>query len=253
MIFEREPLPIKVLGVVELEQENLRKMNEGRNFDALSFRFSADSVLSTEKSTRRVLDNYVCFVPANTSYFRDAKVDKLIAINMKVDGYFASDIECFLPQNPEKLAALFRKAYTCWEEKELGYTYKCTAIVYEILEECHKQNSHALSSESKIQKSVDYLKANFADSSLSIREIAAESFMSEVYFRKLFKKEYGTSPQKYIVGLRIQKATELIYAGYYTLKEIAYLCGYDDYKYFSTEFKRITGVSPSEYEYNFIE
>ena len=34
--------------------------------------------------------------------------------------------------------------------------------------------------------------------------------MSEVYFRKLFKAEYGISPQKYIIKLRLEKASELI-------------------------------------------
>ncbi|MBQ4150610.1 MAG: helix-turn-helix transcriptional regulator, partial [Clostridia bacterium] len=65
--------------------------------------------------------------------------------------------------------------------------------------------------------------------------------------RKIFKAEYGISPQKYIINLRIQKATELIETGDYSLKEVALLSGYNDYKYFSAEFKRLLGVSPSEY------
>ena len=75
--------------------------------------------------------------------------------------------------------------------------------------------------------------------------------MSEVYFRKLFKKEYGISPQKYIIQLRIQNAVGLISTGYYSLKEIAYMSGYNDCKYFSVEFKKAMGVSPSEYLYNY--
>ncbi|MBQ6703042.1 MAG: helix-turn-helix transcriptional regulator [Clostridia bacterium] len=86
---------------------------------------------------------------------------------------------------------------------------------------------------------------------MSIREIANQSFVSEVYFRKLFKKEYGKSPQKYIVFLRIRYATELISTKYYSLKEVALMSGYTDYKYFSTEFKKHIGCSPSEYFYNF--
>ena len=91
---------------------------------------------------------------------------------------------------------------------------------------------------------------NYKKSDLSIKEIADKSFMSEVYFRKLFKEEYGISPQKYIIDLRIQNAVGLISVGYYSLKEIAYMSGYNDYKYFSVEFKKIVGVSPSEYLYN---
>jgi two-component system response regulator YesN len=72
-----------------------------------------------------------------------------------------------------------------------------------------------------------------------------------VYFRKLFKAEFGMSPQKYIIKLKIQKAVFLMSTGYYSLKEISLMSGYTDYKYFSTEFKREKGVSPSKYVYNF--
>ena len=75
--------------------------------------------------------------------------------------------------------------------------------------------------------------------------------MSEVYFRKLFKEEYGISPQKYIINLRMQYAKGLISTGYYSLNEVAYMSGYTDYKYFSVEFKKSMGVSPSEYLYNY--
>ena len=75
--------------------------------------------------------------------------------------------------------------------------------------------------------------------------------MSEVYFRKLFKEEFGISPQKYIIDLRLQNAAGLISTGYYSLKEVAYMSGYTDYKYFSVEFKKNMGVSPSEYLYNY--
>ena len=75
--------------------------------------------------------------------------------------------------------------------------------------------------------------------------------MTEVYFRKLFKQEYGVSPQKYIIDLRMQNAVGLIATGYYSLKDVAAMSGYNDYRYFSVEFKRKYGVSPSEYSYNY--
>jgi AraC-like DNA-binding protein len=86
---------------------------------------------------------------------------------------------------------------------------------------------------------------NYKKSDLSIKEIADKSFMSEVYFRKLFKEKYEISPQKYIIDLRIQNAVGLISTGYYSLKEIAYMSGYTDYKYSSVEFKKAMGISPS--------
>lgn len=78
----------------------------------------------------------------------------------------------------------------------------------------------------------------------SLAEAAQKSFVSEVYFRKLFKKEFNTSPKKYVIDSRIKHAVSLINSGLYTLKKIASLCGYTDYKYFSVEFKKNDGQKP---------
>ncbi len=248
MIFESNDFTFSILNVVRIDQENVRKINIGRDFDALSFRFSVDTDLTTESSTKHVGNNYLCFVPANVGYIRSAKKDHLIAINCYTNGYCTDDIECFLPKNPENIAKLFKKIYDCWEKKESGYTHRCTAYFYEILAECCVQNNDLTSVESKIQNSVDYINSNFAKPDLSISTIAAKSYISEVYFRKIFKAEFGISPQKHIIKLRIQKAKELIGTGDYSLKEVAFMCGYNDYKYFSAEFRREVGLSPSKYE-----
>ena len=153
----------------------------------------------------------------------------------------------------EELANLFYEIYEQWTKKEVGYQYRCAGILYEIFAECYVRNFVSKPQSSKIQNSIDYILANYKKSDLTIKEIADRSFMSQVYFRKLFKEEYGISPQKYIINLRIQHAVGLISAGYYSLKEVAYLSGYHDYKYFSVEFKKNMGVSPSEYLYNYGE
>ena len=51
---------------------------------------------------------------------------------------------------------------------------------------------------------------NYTSCDLTIKEIADKAFISEVYFRKLFKESYGTSPQKYLIELRINNAKTLI-------------------------------------------
>ena len=250
MIFEKSDLRFSILSLTELKQENVCRHSLGRSFDALSFRFHADTDLITEKGVHHVTDNYVCFVPKNTAYDRIAKKDDLIAINLRVENYSPEGIECFLPKNPTKLAKLFKDFLECRNKKEPGYHHRSIAYFYQILAECYKQNSVEEPKESKIQSSVDFINSNYTKSDLQIKEIAKKSFISEVYFRKLFKKEFGMPPQKYIIKLRLQRATELIETGDYSLKEVAFMSGYGDYKYFSSEFKLFFGVSPSEYGAN---
>ena len=251
MFFYKEIISFNILDVLELKQNDVNLFNSARNFSALSFRFRADTVLKNETNEYRMKDNYVCYVPPRLDYSRVATTDELIVIHFDTTNYSTRRIEFFIPRDPDTLALLFRRILDCWNKKEPGYKYRCSSILYEILAECYSQNYVLNSQASKIQNSVDYLLANYKKSDLSIKEIADRSFISEVYFRRLFKEEYGTSPQKYIINLRIQNAVGLISTGYYSLQEVAYMSGYNDYKYFSVEFKKLMGVSPSEYSYNY--
>ena len=253
MFFEKDLISFHLLDVLALRQENIHMLNTGRNFNALSFRFHADTVLKTEGAEYVMRDNSVVYVPVRLDYSRKAVYDDLIVVHFETTNYQQKSIETFTPERPEALATLFCEILDRWRKKETGYQYLCSSVLYKILAECYIQSFKPTPKDSKIQASVDYLTENYKKSDLSIKEIADRSFMSEVYFRKLFKEEYGVSPQKYIIDLRIQHAVGLISTGYYSLKEIAYLSGYNDYKYFSVEFKKSVGVSPSEYLYNYAD
>lgn len=251
MFFENNTISFNLLDVFELNQQSISMDNSKRNFNALSFRIKSDTVLKTKTDIFYLKDNYVSFVPSRLDYSRVSKVDKLIVVHFEVINCNARDIEFFKAKNPEIYKNLFVKILQCWNAKEIGYKYKCSAIFNEILALCYAENYKPKPTASKIQNSVDYLLKHYNDPELTISKIAGESFMSEVYFRRIFKEKYGVSPQKYIIRLRLQYAKELISTGYYSLKEIALMSGYTDYKYFSTEFKKQVGVSPSEYFYNY--
>ena len=251
MFFENEVFSFSILDVIEIKQENINITNAGRNFNAISFRIHSDTYLKTDTEKHYLTDNFMSYVPARLDYSRTSKVDELIVVHFDTSSYHTRKIESFLPSNPTVFFTLFRKILDCWNKKEIGYRHKCSAILCEIFAECYIQNFRPKKTNSKIEPSLEYLHENYKKCDLTIGEIASRSFMSEVYFRKIFKSEYGTSPQKYIINLRIQNAAGMISAGYYSLKDIAYMSGYSDYKYFTTEFKKVMGISPSEYLYNY--
>ena len=251
MFFENESLAFIIEDVLELKQENVNCFNSNRNFNAISFRFKGDTLLKTKDKEYSLKDNCVCITPARIDYTRIAKVDHLIAVHFECVNYSLKEIEFFLSKNPQKLSLLFKEILSVWNKKDTGYKYKCASLLNEILAECYRENYNGAHKNSKIKNSVEYIQKNYKNPSLSISQIASQSFMSEVYFRKLFKEEFKISPQKYIVNLRLQNAKGLILSGYYSLKEVAYLSGYTDYKYFSAEFKKQVGVSPKKYSYNF--
>lgn len=247
MFFEREGVSFEILDVMELAQTNVNMLNRARRFSAVSLRIRADAVLSTEKEEHHLGDGAVAFVPAGLEYRRAAAVDRLIVVNFDLLGPPSERIETFVTAHPERLEALFRRILRVWQEKESGYRYEAAALFSEILLACYRENRRGGERSSTIRASVEYLHRCYTDPKLTVAAIAARSYMSEVYFRRLFKAEYGVSPLRYIVSLRIRHAAALLTSGYHTLSEVAYLSGYTDYKYFTASFKREMGVSPSQY------
>ncbi len=73
---------------------------------------------------------------------------------------------------------------------------------------------------------------------------------AEDYIRSKFTKITGRTPTEYLRQIRIKRACFLIdiYRDTLTLSEIAEMCGFLDYVYFSRIFKEYTGVSPREYK-----
>jgi AraC family transcriptional regulator len=68
------------------------------------------------------------------------------------------------------------------------------------------------------------------------------------YLSSLFSKHTGTTLEKYIILLKIEKVKELIEYDELTLSEIAYMMGYSSVQYLSTQFKNSTGISVTEYK-----
>lgn len=252
MIFEQEYPIFEILDVLKLEQENKKTYNFGRNFDALSFRYEADTVIETQNETLQLSDGAVCYVPADVNYKRTTKKDKLIVVHLKLFHCCAHEVECCTPKNTEKYQKLFAELLRRWEKKEIAYQSECSALVYRIFAELCRDNRRTDGGkQSKIKEAVAYLNQNCKRADFSIEEAAKQSFMSEVYFRKLFKAEFGQTPKQYIIERRLNYAKALLLAGYYSVAEAAALCGYRDSKHFSVEFKKHTGISPHRFSYCF--
>ncbi len=72
--------------------------------------------------------------------------------------------------------------------------------------------------------------------------------MSYPHLSTVFSHHEGITLEKYIIMQRIEKVKELIQLDELSLSEIAYMMGYSSVQYLSTQFKKITGYSVSEYK-----
>lgn len=99
----------------------------------------------------------------------------------------------------------------------------------------------------QVAEAVEYLKKNYSDASVSLQTITSHLSVSTSYFSGLFKSATGETFVEYLTRLRMEKAQEYLLATDYKNYEIAERVGYDDPGYFSSTFKKFTGIKPSEY------
>lgn len=250
MISEQERLAFEMKGTLLFDQKSYTALNQRIPVDTISFRFSANSIIENNGEALKLSDNSICFAPANSLFSGHLKNDKRIVIHFKLFNYTSDVVQVYTPSNPEKFAGLFGQAYECDRKKEVGYHHKTAAILNLIFAELYAENCSLKESNSKISNSIKYINQNLYSSSLSLSVAAKKSFISETYFRRLFKREFGVAPKEYIIRKRIEYATSLIISSNCSLKEVAVLSGYKDYNLFFTEFKRLTGQIPSKYSYS---
>ena len=106
---------------------------------------------------------------------------------------------------------------------------------------------------SQIAEEIDRATLYFTEhynENICIESYAQEHHMSTSWFIRNFKQYTGSTPIQYILSIRIYNAEALLQNDQYNITEISNIIGYDNPLYFSRIFKKIKGISPSEYRKN---
>ena len=91
---------------------------------------------------------------------------------------------------------------------------------------------------------IDYMKNNYADSSLTVEQIAETAGLSVSRFSVLFRQETGQTVNDYLTEIRISQAVFLLENSNCKIYEIAEKVGYKSSQYFSQIFSQKTGYKP---------
>ncbi len=94
---------------------------------------------------------------------------------------------------------------------------------------------------------VRYIENNISDQTLSNASLAKILGISEVYLRKLFMKQYKTTPKQLILDIRIQTAKQMLVGTPLSVIAIAEKCGFSNPYHFCRIFKQRTELTPTQY------
>jgi PAS domain S-box-containing protein len=93
---------------------------------------------------------------------------------------------------------------------------------------------------------IDYILENYADK-IDIPDLAKRMSLSVKQFERIFKKEYGEPPLRYIQRIRMDAAKQLLASTQLPIERIGRETGFYDNSHFSRQFRKYTGLSPKSF------
>lgn len=125
---------------------------------------------------------------------------------------------------------------------------KLGSLLLHIMKESwHEKDVKAASEKRKdIRLIREYLDQNY-NKDIRLDDLSRSYNISKYYLSHVFKEQYGTSVNNYVIALRITKAKHFLRFTDMTTTEIANHLGYEDVNYFIRMFKKVENITPGEY------
>lgn len=221
--------------------------------------FSFESNMSkNEIQTKQILD---AIRSANTEKAK-AELNNIIKIFSQINNkeYVFNICTEIIASISRLYCELYGNMSDIYEEGAIPYDriFGCTSltdlisILENILNKVSESINKLLNTQTRkvISKALDFINKHFNED-ITLNDVSEHVYMSPWYFSKLFKKETGETFTEFILKCRIEKAKELLKSRI-ELKayEVAELVGFNDARYFGQIFKKVTGLTPTEYRDN---
>ena len=136
-----------------------------------------------------------------------------------------------------------------YSRKVIMHELKCSALMTDVLTKCFryiKTKTVFDSSSDTADRILNYIQENF-NKDLTNKALGDIFNYHPNYISNMIKKYTGMPLHHYLISIRIAKAADMLSNGNKTIGEISGLCGFYDICHFSKYFKKIMGLTPTEY------
>ena len=118
----------------------------------------------------------------------------------------------------------------------------------------HQHFDLEVGKQSKATKDISFIKhylETYYHESIQLEDLASMTHLSRFYISHSFKKEIGMSPMEYLIDIRIKESKILLRTTNYSISQVADIVGFTTPTYFSKQFRKSTGISPTDYREQF--
>jgi len=154
------------------------------------------------------------------------------------------------PADPAEAEKLFRRLLEAHRDPAPAARCEIMACLYSIYSLFLREEPGAYlpsSAAQKVAAARDIILTRCQDPDFSCSRLARDAGFSEVYFRKVFRAQYGLSPQRVLLAARLEKARALLQDPLLSLDECALQSGFTSLSYFCRFFRQQTGITPAKY------
>jgi YesN/AraC family two-component response regulator len=159
-----------------------------------------------------------------------------------------------------EMAAMNRDIQELWEREVLPKLSECLEV-YQTLDQIREETERVLDSLSeymaeaqahrqyavRIRDMRKYIEQHFMSPNISLDHLSDQFNISAKYISKLFKEETGQKFVDFLIDIRIKQAEKMLAETQTPVQEVAENVGYTSAISFSRVFKKVVGLSPSEY------
>ena len=245
----------KIITVIQGKNPNHHKLLtvKSRHSDAFVYVISGSCTYRFDDKTEfKVTAGDVFYLPYQSIYTMYIHTDdyKFIFCDFEFTEPSARRSALYSHQDLKNVDSLFFKLLNRYRSSANNSYIECMSILYSIyslLQQDTQKSYLGKSNETKMIEARRYIDESFNLPEFSITQLAERIEMSEVYLRKLFRAQYGISPSKYLISVRIKNAKKLMKYPFLTLEECALQSGFSSLQYFCRLFKKETGISPGKY------
>ena len=235
--------------------EQMTSFSHELKSNELIFHFSGHVTVFFDDLVLETKPNTIRFLPQGESKRYDVlrhECGECIDVFFEADREISAVAFVVSAAGNEKLGSLFSKLFATWVSKKEGYYFECVSLLYRIFAEMQKKAVVPRLHAQRIAPAIEMIHSGFLGGELSQKTLASACGIGESYFQKLFKEQYGVSPKRYIIQLRINHACDLLRTERYSVTQIAELSGFSDVYFFSRQFKEYVGIAPTQFAKKYV-
>ncbi len=229
-----EEYPVGAGDVFVINDNSPHEYKEMKDLGLINILYDSNE-LGMKNWDVRALPGYHAMFTFEPTYRRKHKFESRLRLSIQELSHVKSIVES-LEKELEKQEPGFRLMARSTFAQLVCYLSRCYG-------QSREESSRALL---RIGKAISHIEENI-NQDIDLDALAKIAHMSRRNFTRAFRNAMGRSPIEHLIHLRVAHAMDLLDHSELNITEAGFQSGFTDSNYFSRQFRKVTGISPTEY------